>query len=97
MKKRILLGISILLMAVLAVNLQYAPSQAAKKNVKSVKLNYTEYTLKKGKKLKLKATISPKKAKKSKIVWKSSKKKIATVTQKGVVKAKKNGKVTMQR
>ncbi len=96
MKKRILLGISILLMAVLAVNLQYAPSQAAKKNVKSVKLNYTEYTLKKGKKLKLKATISPKKAKKSKIVWKSSKKKIATVTQKGVVKAKKNGKVTIK-
>ena len=43
----------------------------------------------KGGKVKLKATISPKKAQKgNKVTWKSSNKKIATVNAKGVVKAK---------
>ncbi len=63
--------------------------------VKSISLNYSEYTLKKGKTLKLKAALTPKKAGKQDITWKSSKKFVATVTAKGVVKAKKKGKATI--
>ena len=65
----------------------------AKKQVKakSIKLNKTTYTLKKGKKVKLKATILPKKSTQKKVVWTSNKKKIATVSKSGVVKAKKKG------
>ena len=43
------------------------------------------------KKLKLKATITPKNATNKKVKWTVSNKKYATVTQKGVVKAKKKG------
>lgn len=57
---------------------------ATKVSVKSLKLNKTQYVLKKGEKLKLKATVSPKKAK---VTWKSSNKKVATVSSKGIVKA----------
>lgn len=65
----------------------------AKKTVKvqKVTLNKTIYTLKKGKKVKLKAKILPQNTGKNKLVWTSSKKKIATVSSSGVVKAKKNG------
>lgn len=65
----------------------------AKKAVKVQKINLNKkvYTLKKGKKIKLKVSIFPKKGKKSKLMWSSSKKKVATVTNKGVIKAKKNG------
>lgn len=65
----------------------------AKKQVKakSIKLDKTTYTLKKGKKVKLKATILPKKSTQKKVVWTTNKKKIATVSKSGVVKAKKNG------
>lgn len=69
---------------------------AAKKTVVTkVTLNKSQYVLKKGEKLGLKATISPAKAKSStKLKWTSSNKKIATVTSKGVVTAKaKKGKV----
>lgn len=59
--------------------------------VQKVTLNKSIYTLKKGKKIKLKATILPKKLRKSKLVWTSSKKKVATVSSSGVVKATKNG------
>lgn len=48
------------------------------------------YSLKKGKKATLKVTVSPKKSKKS-VAFKSSNKKVATVTKKGVIKAKKKG------
>lgn len=66
--------------------------QAAKTvKAKSVSLNKTVYTIKKGKKIKLKATISPKKSTQKKIIWTSSNKKTATVTQKGIITAKKNG------
>ena len=59
------------------------------------KLNKTQYVLAKGGKVTLKATISPKKAKKgNKVTWKSSNKKVATVS-KGTVKAKKAGKTTI--
>lgn len=74
------------LMVLSLVNIAPIPAQAAAK--KTISLNYSEYTLKKGKKLKLKAKVTPKK---SKVVWTSSKKKVATVSSKGVVKALKNG------
>lgn len=74
----------------LALVMGYMPAStiqaqaATKVSVKSLKLNKTQYVLKKGEKLKLKATVSPKKAA---VTWKSSNKKVATVSSKGVVKA----------
>lgn len=69
----------------------------AKKQVKAktITLNKTIYTLKKGKKVKLKATILPKKSTQKKVVWTTNKKKVATVSKSGVVKAKKNGTATI--
>ena len=64
---------------------------AASKKAKSVTLNHKEYTVKKGKSVKLKATVSPKNAKNKKIEWSSSNKKVATVNSKGKVTAKKQG------
>ena len=64
-----------------------------KKAVKKIKLSGVK-RLKVGKKLKLKAKITPKKKYASaKVFWVSGNTKIATVTQSGVVKAKKKGKV----
>lgn len=62
-----------------------------KKLVKKVKLNKKKATLRYGKKLKLKATVTPKDATNKKVKWYVSNKKYAKVTQKGVVKAKKKG------
>ncbi len=59
--------------------------------IRKIKLNKASAKLHYRKKLKLKATVSPKNASDKKIKWSSSKKKYATVTQKGVVKAKKKG------
>lgn len=73
------------------------PSQAATKTkkVKSVTMNYSQYVLQKGKKLKLKATVAPKGTKVA-VKWKSSNPKVATVSSKGVVKAKgKKGKAVI--
>ena len=50
-----------------------------------------EETLRYKKKLKLKASVKPKKASNKKVKWYVSNKKYASVTQKGVVKAKKKG------
>ena len=61
--------------------------------VTKVKLNKTKSTMTIGKKQTLKATVTPKKASSKAVVWKSSNKKVATVTSKGVVKAKKAGTV----
>ena len=63
--------------------------------VTKVKLNKTKSTMTVGKKQTLKATVTPKKASSRAVVWKSSNKKVATVTSKGVVKAKKVGTVTI--
>lgn len=70
--------------------------------VKKLKLNKKKLTLKKGKKYTLKLTISStaktakeKKALKKAVKWSSSKKKVATVTKAGKVKAKKKGKTTI--
>lgn len=71
-----------------------APVKNTKVAIKKIKLNKKKITLKKGKKYQLKVTKSPAKAS-GKLTWKSSKKKVATVTTKGKVKAKKKGKTTI--
>ncbi|MDD6465923.1 MAG: Ig-like domain-containing protein [Coprococcus sp.] len=58
-------------------------------------MNKTKSTMTIGKKQTLKATVTPKKASSKAVVWKSSNKKVATVTSKGVVKAKKAGTATI--
>ena len=65
------------------------------KDDKSIKLNKTQATIKKGKSLTLKATIAPKNATNKKVTWKTSNKKVATVSSKGVVKGIKKGKATI--
>ena len=59
--------------------------------VTKIKLNKTKATLKVKKTLKLKATVTPKKASNKKVIWKTSNKKIATVSSAGKVTAKKKG------
>ncbi len=59
--------------------------------VTKIKLNKTKATLKVGKKLKLKATVAPTYATNPNVKWTVSKKAYASVTAKGVVKAKKKG------
>ena len=63
--------------------------------VKNVKLNRKTATLKKGKSLTLRATISPSNATNKSQTWMSSSKKVATVSSKGVVKGVKKGKATI--
>lgn len=72
--------------------------QAASKKVKSIKFKKKGYVLsKKGKKVSLSKQLvfNPKKPKSKKVSYKSSSKKIATVSSKGVVTAKKKGTVTI--
>ncbi len=67
--------------------------QVMKKAVTKVKLQAKTKTVKTGKTLKVKATLSPsKKLASGSIYWTTSNSKIATVTQKGVVKGIKKGK-----
>ena len=63
--------------------------------VTSIKLNYKSATLKKGKKLQLKATVKPSYALNTDVTWKSSNKKVATVNKNGLVTARKKGKCTI--
>ena len=60
--------------------------------VTKLKLNRKKLVIKKGKKYKLKAKILPKDATVKKVFWRSSNKKVATVSKKGVIKARKKGK-----
>ncbi|NLW79178.1 MAG: Ig domain-containing protein [Ruminococcaceae bacterium] len=69
-----------------------APQSVA---VKSVEMPMGAKMLEKGRKVTLKATVSPANAANKKITWRSSDKKVATVSSKGVVKALKNGKATI--
>lgn len=62
-----------------------------KVNATGIKLNKTKAKLKVGKKLKLKATILPSDASNKRVIWKVSNKSYASVSKKGVVKAKKKG------
>ena len=63
--------------------------------VKKVKLNSGNFNLAVGSKKSLKATITPKKNVSKKVVWKTSNKKVATVTSKGVVKGIGEGTATI--
>lgn len=63
-------------------------SAAKKVNAKKLKLKKKKLSMKVGDKKTLKVTVKPKKAT---LKWKSNKKKIATVSKKGVVKGKKKG------
>ena len=63
--------------------------------VSKIKLNKTKATLKVGKTVSLKATVSPKGASYKKVLWKTSNKKIATVSSNGKVTAKKKGSATI--
>ena len=93
--KRILQKLLVFMLIISFVFGQYVPSQAAVKKVTySIKLNKTSYTLNKGKKVNLKATLS-KAAKKKGIQWSSSNTKVASVSKSGKVTAKKNGKSTI--
>lgn len=67
---------------------------AAKKTKYSITLNKSIYTLKKGKTVKLKATLN-RAVKKKGVVWKSSNPKIASVSKNGRVTAKKSGKTVI--
>ena len=60
-----------------------------------VKLNKTKATLEKGKTVTLKATLSPADLAEKSVTWKSSNKKVATVSSKGKVKAVKAGTATI--
>ena len=65
---------------------------ACKVTVSNIKLNKTKATLKKGKSLTLKATVT---GKSKTVTWKSSNSKIATVSSTGKVTAKKAGTATI--
>ncbi len=70
---------------------------AKEKKIKSIAFKKYEKTLtiEKGQALQLKVKITPKKATNKKLKWKSSKKKVVSVDQKGVIKGKKKGKSTI--
>ena len=88
MKRTIKLVLSMLLVTAICLTLlPYTEASAASKP----KLNKTKLTLKQGETKKLKV----KKSGGKKIKWKSKKKRIATVSKKGLVKAKKVGKTTI--
>lgn len=67
-----------------------------KPGVKKVRLNKTSVTLRKGKRITLKAKVYPANAFSKKVKWTSSNKSVAKVSQKGVVTAKKRGKATIR-
>ena len=87
--KRIMKGMSLLLAA--ALMLGVGPASQADAAAKKMKLSKKKLTLRVGQSRKLKV-----KNKKGKVKWKSSKKKVAKVSKKGVVKAKKTGKATIK-
>jgi uncharacterized protein YjdB/glycerophosphoryl diester phosphodiesterase len=75
----------------------HANATTVKKPIKSI--SWSEYdkniTINKGEKKKLLVTISPKKASNKTLKWTSSKKKIVSVSKKGVIKGKKKGKAVI--
>ncbi len=68
---------------------------ATTKAVTGVSLNKKSAYIVKGKTLTLKVTVKPKSATNQKVTWKSSNKKVATVNDKGVIKAIKKGTATI--
>ncbi len=98
-RRRIL---SLVLALALAVGSASVPSVTAEaaKNVKVKKIQITNpkkktVTLNKGKTLQLKIKVTPKNAKNKKVTYKSSNKKIASVTSKGKIKGIKKGTATI--
>ncbi len=98
MKKKLswLLMICLILSMAFGNSGSVSAANGAGKTVTSIKFtNVTaNQVLKKGKKLKVKYKVAPSGANKG-VKWKSSNKKIATVSKKGVIKAKKKGTVTI--
>lgn len=91
MKKAVIFA----LVFVMAITFDAADVFAASKKPKKIYVTPTKKTLTVGKKVKIKVkAVKPKKASKS-VKYKSSNKKIATVSSKGVVTAKKAGKATI--
>ena len=80
-----------LMLCMLSLVLVSSTEAMAAGNSKKVTLNYSQYTLKQGKSITLKATQGSKKVKISDLTFTSSNKKIATVTSKGRVTGKKKG------
>ncbi len=70
-------------------------ASASKRPVTGIKLNAKSKTLLAGQKFALKAAVAPSNATNKSIAWTSSNSKIATVSSKGVVTAKKAGTVTI--
>ena len=66
--------------------------QTSQKTTRKIKLNRRKLTLKKGKSFRLKVTLTPADSQ-DKITYKTSNKKIATVSKTGKIKEKKKGKV----
>ena len=66
--------------------------QTSQKTTRKIKLNRRKLSLKKGKSFRLKVTLTPADSQ-DKITYKTSNKKIATVSKTGKIKAKKKGKV----
>ena len=83
---------SLLLMAVMVAGMLVVPSGNVQAAKKKVQLSKKTVTLEVGKKVTLKLKNAPKK---KKITWSSNKKKIASVSKKGVVTAKKAGKANI--
>lgn len=89
-------GVATALLATITMSQCVSPTlvQAAGTNtaqVKTIRLNKKTLTLEKGKAANLKVTISPKLAKNAKLVWKSSRPSVATVSTKGRVTARRAG------
>lgn len=94
-KKLKALGLILLaftLTTAVGVSVSTETASAKKVNAKTLKLAKKKLSIKVGAKKTLKVTVKPKKAT---LKWKSNKKKIATVTKKGVVKGKKKGTATI--
>lgn len=96
-KRFLALGLTTALVLTSAMVSDVKAEAASAKKVKSVtlkinkkKVNKKTFTLAKGNKAKITVTVNPKKAKKS-VSFKSSKPKVASVSKKGKVTAKKNG------
>ena len=66
------------------------PGETTKIKVKNIKITGISHKIAAGKKITLKAAVSPSNASDKSVTWKSSNKKVATVSSKGVVTVKKN-------
>lgn len=86
MFKRTMKMLMVALVFMLAVSLAGTTASAA--TAKKLKMKKKKVTIEVGQKKKLAVTVKPKKAK---IKWSTNKKKVATVSKKGVVKGKKKG------